>query len=365
MRRYNIVSGILLILSIIHFALAAPLSVQEKRQERVDVVHIPKDVITVLGRRWGEDLEKLLEEYLEGEKPAESAPPGPENMSKNVVQPPAPNPAASTANPDPLREPTRCSWIRGNCLGVPWRDLLWMDDDSSELHRPLYDVTPPGSSSEHELSWWVKPVQQGIQTVQDWVEKANRWAQKLKVINPDVGPWIDPSPGSDFDWYHWINAEDPPLSLASPPKELGQAHKYQVDPTNPPSTSGYAPSPPLAEPEHEAVTPSPLSPNLRLEPLKEPEDPVLPGKPTSPDPEIPLDPLSSNADSQPVDLQAAIYAAKGKAKESRHISGTARDTGNAAERDLHHAERSLKEGEYSKSRSRPSLFCQPTRVTNI
>jgi hypothetical protein len=51
MRQYDIVSGIILILSIIDFALAAPVLMKEKRQERVDVVHIPIDVITVLGKR--------------------------------------------------------------------------------------------------------------------------------------------------------------------------------------------------------------------------------------------------------------------------------------------------------------------------
>jgi hypothetical protein len=63
MRRYDIVSGILLILSIIDFALAAPVFVQEKRQAWVDVMHIPKDVITVFGKRWEEDLKTLWEKY--------------------------------------------------------------------------------------------------------------------------------------------------------------------------------------------------------------------------------------------------------------------------------------------------------------
>ena len=76
------------------------------------------------------------------------------------------------------------------------------------------------------------------------------------------------------------------------------------------------------------VTPGPLPSNLGSP--KEPEDPVLPGQPTSPDPELPLNHQSSNSDSQPVDLQAAIYAAKGKAKDSRGISGTARDVWNVA-----------------------------------
>ena len=54
MRRYDLVFGILLILSIIDrdFALAAPVLVQEKRQAGVDVLHIPKYAIIVLGSGW-------------------------------------------------------------------------------------------------------------------------------------------------------------------------------------------------------------------------------------------------------------------------------------------------------------------------
>ncbi|KAI0280942.1 hypothetical protein BGY98DRAFT_283580 [Russula aff. rugulosa BPL654] len=64
MRRYDIVFGILLILSSIYFALAAPVLVQEKRQARVDVVHIPRDVIAVLWKRGDEELAKLAEGYF-------------------------------------------------------------------------------------------------------------------------------------------------------------------------------------------------------------------------------------------------------------------------------------------------------------
>ena len=49
-----IVSGIFLILPIINFAVAAPVLVQEKPQARVDVVHIPKHAMTMLGKRAGE-----------------------------------------------------------------------------------------------------------------------------------------------------------------------------------------------------------------------------------------------------------------------------------------------------------------------
>ena len=115
MRRYDIVFGILLILSIIDFALAAPVLVQEKRQAGVGALHIAKDVITVLGKRGDEELEKLAAEYIKTlEKPIDasgahasssSAPPGPVHGSttdSDVVQAPVPNSASSTANPDPL-----------------------------------------------------------------------------------------------------------------------------------------------------------------------------------------------------------------------------------------------------------------------
>ncbi len=60
MRRHDIVSRTLLILTVITFALAAPVLVQEKRQACADEVHVPRDVITVLGKRAaGDDLHML------------------------------------------------------------------------------------------------------------------------------------------------------------------------------------------------------------------------------------------------------------------------------------------------------------------
>jgi hypothetical protein len=58
MHRYNLVPLILLILSMINFVLAAPVLIAEKCHACVDVVHVPKDVTTVLGKR-GDELEKL------------------------------------------------------------------------------------------------------------------------------------------------------------------------------------------------------------------------------------------------------------------------------------------------------------------
>ena len=123
MRRHYIVSGIFLILSIIDFALAAPVLVQEKRQASVDVVHIPKDLITVLWERGeDEDSMKLVEWFRKGIKAlneqddskssvahasSSAAPPGQDHGSTNILQPPTPNPALSTANPYPILDSSR------------------------------------------------------------------------------------------------------------------------------------------------------------------------------------------------------------------------------------------------------------------
>jgi len=137
--------------------------------------------------------------------------------------------------------------------------------------------------------------------------------------NPNSGLSIHPLADPNFDWNYWANAEDPPPRPVAL-KEVGQA-------------SGYAPSPPLAEPEHQVVSPSSQLSSLGLP--KEPEDHVVPGP----------DHQSLSADSQWDDRQAAIYAAKGKAKVTRRISGTAGDVGNAAQRELQPAERSLDPGQ--------------------
>jgi hypothetical protein len=100
MRRYYIVSGILLILPIIDFAVAAPVLVQEKRQAGVDVVHIPEDAITMLGKR-GDELNELWlklfghpedhfakPEESSAARPSSSSPPsGPADGWTDVKQP--------------------------------------------------------------------------------------------------------------------------------------------------------------------------------------------------------------------------------------------------------------------------------------
>jgi hypothetical protein len=196
MRRYDIVSEILLILSIIDFALAAPVLVQEKLQACVDVVHIPRAVITVLGKRGpgNEGLDKLAnlaKEFFEtwtkpvessdAHAPSSSAPPGPDPGSTNVVPAPAPNPAPSTANPILSIELSSTPWTASSDS----ENFEWLveHEGDDELHGPLDTPTSSGYGFDHELT--------GAHAPQP---------------NPNKRPWTDPDP--DFDWNYWMNLED-------------------------------------------------------------------------------------------------------------------------------------------------------------
>lgn len=74
---YYIVSGILFILPIIDFAVAAPAPVREKRRTDVNVVNIPEHTINMLGKR-GDQFNELWLKFLKSEghlaNPVESAP---------------------------------------------------------------------------------------------------------------------------------------------------------------------------------------------------------------------------------------------------------------------------------------------------
>ena len=105
MRQYDIVFGVLLILSITDLALAAPMSVQGKRQVSVDVAHIPRDVITVFEKRGDEELEKLgeyVEKWGDPHASSSSAQLGPEHGSMNDVEPPTVNPNLVEESSNPL-----------------------------------------------------------------------------------------------------------------------------------------------------------------------------------------------------------------------------------------------------------------------
>ena len=320
MRRYDIVLGILLILSVFDFALAAPVLVQEKRQVVVDVMQIPKDMITVFGKRAGEELdqlEKLAEEYLETSKePVESSDahassssalpvPGPDHGSMNDVQVPEPNPASSTtandANPGALMELSNPSSTDG----------LWHDDSAYDADA---DIPGPMHESDDEVLGPMRnpPLTNygsgyGLTGVHGSQPNPN---SRL----PDSSTNWD---NSDTNWDHWIDLdEEGPslkrLKLEEPDQAYEEQAAHMQQPN--PGTSDTGPS-------------NPGTSNIGL------SSPILPTEPgygvvTAPSPSLglPMEP-----DDEWDDRQAALYAAKGKAKEARHrIPRTAGDVGNAA-----------------------------------
>ncbi|KAF8502830.1 hypothetical protein F5888DRAFT_1800383 [Russula emetica] len=379
MRRYDIISGILLILSIIDFALAAPVLVQEKRPAGIDVAHIPKGVITVLGKRGpGDDeLEKLAEEYLKtGGKPVDSsdaqalsssapsgsAPPGPDHGSTNVVQSPAPNPASSTANPDPLIEgPSSTAALQGDdAVHIPSLTEYGSDHELTGAHAPLPNLNPnpkkrPLTDPDQDFDW------------NYWMNKVNKEDPprprpappkefgQTHEYQPEVEHVQQPSPGtsspgtSTDEEFGWINFDDFPTILrpgpasSESPKEIaGQAHEHQVEEHTQQPNSGQSADPNF-DWNYWMYSEDPLVPPSRPSSSSKPSIPESsnpgtsnPSLPT--EPELRPDDQSLSADSQMDDVQAAIYAAKGKGKQLRRISGTARDVGNVAQRELQLAE---------------------------
>ena len=157
MRRYYIVSGILLTLPIISFAVAAPVLVQEKHQAVVDVVHIPEDVITMLGKR-GDELDELLLTFIgvpedhfpkpessSAARPSLSSPPSAPAGSTDVKQslpsiPEEPPPVSSPDHAPPSSDVLDELWL--HIFGDPGDDFA--KPESSSAARPSSSSLPSG-----------------------------------------------------------------------------------------------------------------------------------------------------------------------------------------------------------------------------
>lgn len=196
MRGYFVVFGILLILPIIDFAVAAPALAQVKRQAGVDVVHISEDAISMLGERGDESNELLLKytSYIENyfanpEELSHTRPPSDSQLSApadgwtDLNQPLAtipeePSPVSSpdhvTPNPnpgslteagydlmevDPPRGPTpgpSSSTISPTDHGLMPAHAVPNPGPLTESDYEMMDVSPPRGSaspidSDHEM----------------------------------------------------------------------------------------------------------------------------------------------------------------------------------------------------------------------
>ena len=289
MRRYDIATGILLIIAIIDFASAAPVSAQEKRQAGVDVVPIFKDAEPVLEERWEEEIEKLGEKYFKtGTPSSSSALSAPDHGSTNVGQQ---NPTSSAANPDSSME-SPCSPSGSSEQGLSARGNCW-------------GVLEAMSAAPIQMQHGPGPMVYIPPTIQDFgqYEKLPTVEEYEMKMMSSPRPSVDPSADPNFDWEGWINAEDPPSSLTPPPPPPRFKGGWG-------QSSGHGPSPPTTEPYAESYPGSVAnSPPLGAGSPQFEVDPRPQSSPENPNPQ----PWS--ADSQPVDLQAITYAAKGKQKE--------------------------------------------------
>jgi hypothetical protein len=253
MRRYDILFGIVLIFSIIDFALAAPVPVQEKPRLYVDVVDTSKDVRTVLRRGvGGDELEGLFKtfgnpiESSDTHASSGSAPPVPDHGPTNVAQAPPPNPASSTANPDSSMKPPS--------LSIPSADADAGDLDWAQRQSPAppkeIGLAPATDSTNANFDWdhlrnvagsWEDSPRQRPAT-----ESNFDWDHWRSV----AGSWFDsprqrPATESNFDWDHWRSVAgswlDSPRQRPatdsnfdsrqspSPPKEIGLAPATDSD----------------------------------------------------------------------------------------------------------------------------------------
>jgi hypothetical protein len=342
-------------------------------------------------KTWKPPILESSEVYASSSPP----PPGFEHGWTNVVQTPAPNPASAITNPDP-----HFDWDYWMSVEDP------KPPGPASPKRPKYEKqvevvqqpnprpSKPGYSNprlaDEYLKTWKPPILESSEVHGKDDESTGAHAPQP---NPNKRPLTHPD--LDLDWNYWSNVKHskPPgpaplkrpkyeiqlldmyaqrlrpgsltdsdfeymgsddSALLSPglstesdfgspqpksasPNEVDQAHRVQPNPR------------PSTEPEPEVV--NPRLPNLvgsskgsdadsEPEDSESDDDEVVQEPPSSPNPELHQ---PSSAGSEPVDLLAAIYAAKGKAK----VAGTARDVGIATQSELQPepAERSLDPGE--------------------
>jgi len=237
------------------------------------VVHMPKDVITVLGKRVGaegaEKLEMVTLDYFKSlGKPAESPEAHASSSSAPPGQAPGPNPASSTANPGLLKEPSSppstapSESYEGDDqfhdvpLDGPPSSEYGSDHGLTGAHAPLPKLPNPkprpSTDSKSDMSLLYPPV--GPASQKEFGQAHGYQAERVQQPNPG------PSADSDFDWNYWTNHEDPPppkpasskssssklwtklgsnlksLTRPASQKELGEVHGSQVENAQQPNT---------------------------------------------------------------------------------------------------------------------------------
>ncbi|KAF8490543.1 hypothetical protein F5888DRAFT_1909909 [Russula emetica] len=255
------VFGILLIVPTVDFALAAPVLVQEKRQACADMANIPECPVTVLGKRG--EIEEVGGKYIE-----------------NWFAKPEGESAALPSSSSPPSESDHGQ--------VDVNQRLPSVSEGWSLVSSLDHAPPPNpgpsTESDHELTGVHAPLSSPV--FPTWFLTDHGY----------MGPHAS---STEFDSDHMLGVEEPPSRPASPTTEFDTGDGFQVLHTPPPSPGTAS----LTESDREMVDVPPSSPVSSTNP----------------------DRRSMGADSRLENLQAVSDVSKGNAKESRRISGTARD----------------------------------------
>ena len=384
MRHHGIIFGIFIIFSISAFALAAPVPVQEKRDECVDMVRLPKDEMAVLGKRGLEDEQllrllnqldryigppepvKLTDEHalsssalpssdhgphtLSGSAPAgpghgphapsSSAPARPERGSMNGVQAPVKNPRPSI-DPDSSNRIYRTSFD----FPLPPKRQKLVSSSKEFGQGNLNQAVQPNPRPLILGTWNPVSYNTRLPTQPNYlVTVSSPNPRPLNLGTWNTGPYNTRLPTQPN---YWVTAPSPnprPLNPGLP--NLGWS-KEHVQPNSGPLNSGmwnqrpYNPRLPTrpTQPQYGvAAVPSPnLDPGWLEEHRQQPNPrPLNQGTPGL---RLPKGPIMLNFETHPA------TDPKGKAKETRrHIPGIARAAEQVRMRPGHRGRCSLCEG---------------------
>jgi hypothetical protein len=214
MRRYYIVSRILLILPIIDFAVAAPVLVQEKRQTDVGVVHKPEDAIIILGKR-GDNLNNALfiyEDYIDkllAAHPSSRLPPSEPHHGWTNVEQPLPS-IAEEEDPMPSTESDH-DWTEVHTSStMSDADHDWVEPPALWNPGPSRESGPESTKIHAPLSSPVFPT---------WFhpDHADDGLLGSHASLPNSGP-SNTRPLTELDSGHRLVVEEPPPRPASPTK---------------------------------------------------------------------------------------------------------------------------------------------------
>jgi hypothetical protein len=245
MRLYYMVSGILLILPTIYFAVATPVPVQEKHKRPVDMGLIPEDSKTMLGKRGDEvemyELSRLILAY--GQKP--------DRVHENpFAKPEGSSAAPPPSSPRPSRKKPKGGWtdLKKLLPTIPEDSPMytgkpsygWASPESlgSEHDSELMEGDAPGrwspassttSDADHELvgAHALQPSREPdhLLTPMDellsgplystWFHPADHGLMGAHAPQPNLGS-SSTRPPTEFDSDHGLVVKEPPSGPGSP-----------------------------------------------------------------------------------------------------------------------------------------------------